>query len=103
MTSETNVWELYSSKPGWQDVTQRLEIATVKALTLMDFEISHGVQTASYAASKAFRSVQMVMDDPVNAGFGAGDTEPRQYLADRINRHLSEKHNLPHVSVSRWG
>jgi hypothetical protein len=32
MTSE-NVWELYSTKPGWQDVAHRLEIATVNALS----------------------------------------------------------------------
>ena len=70
----TNPWELYSSKPGWEAVAERLDCAVTDALAALDSAVAVG-ETAGKAAEDAFASVNAVMDHEENASFGASDTE----------------------------
>lgn len=92
-----NPWELYASKPGWQDVAARLDKATAEACAAMDAAMSAGT-ARKQAAQDAFRSVLSVMDLPENEGFGAGDSEPRDHLGYLIGKHLKDT-----VFVDRFG
>ena len=92
-----NPWELYARQPGWQEVATRLDQATADALTAMDAAIAAGMPRTE-AVRNAFRSVLTVMDLPENAGFGAGDSEPRDHLGYLIGKHLKNA-----VFVDRFG
>ena len=98
----TNPWELYSSKPGWEAVAERLDCAVTDALAALDSAVAVG-ETAGKAAEDAFASVNAVMDREENASFGASDTEPRDHLAVLIQRHLRATHGFKDARVSRFG
>lgn len=101
MPHPDNKWQLYEH-PGWQDCHARLDQALAEHLAEMDDLIVVGVESPSVAAAVAFGIVLAVLDREENSVFGAGDTEGRQYLADRLQRHVREKHCCL-ISVDSWG
>ena len=94
-----NPWELYSSMPGWEAVSDRLDSATNAALVEMDRNIAGGA-TIPVAAVVAFKAVSSIM--AVNSEFGALDSEPRGHLGGLIGKHIRLRYGVTFL-VDRFG
>lgn len=101
MPHHNNHWQLYSTMHGWQDAAARLDAALAASLTKLDRMIATGTP-ASLAINALFNEMTVHMDHPDNAQFGACDSEPRDYLAQRLQRHLRLVHHKQYW-VDRWG
>jgi len=96
-----NVWELYSSMPGWEGAAVKLEEALATALATADAKIAKGMH-ATEAAEAAFVEVLKVMDQPDVRDFGGADSEPRDTLGSKISRHMMQNHKVK-MTVDRFG
>ena len=92
----SNHWDLYSSVDGWETASLVLDGALAGALAEID-KTPHDLRDA---AQKAFGAMEFVMGALAN--FGAMDTEPRWYLADRITKHLRTVHHAD-IRVNGYG
>lgn len=93
-----NPWQLYSSHAGWQDCAARLDQRLAGELALLDIQIAGGESLRLLVREMQERMVRF-MDMPQNGYFGAGDTEPRFYLWQQVERYFRATHL---VSASGW-
>lgn len=87
----SNPWQLYQSLSGWEDCARRLDAALAGALAELDETVIYGA-TPAHAAPVAYKQVVRIMDYPINARYGAGDTEPRTHLWAAIRKHVEAKY-----------
>jgi hypothetical protein len=96
-----NKWELYSSKAGWSDASEKLDLAVAEAIVKLDEQVAAGERVPA-ATKMAFNAVLKQMKLPGLVEFGAADSEPRAHLAFLLRRHIRAKHNVGYT-VSRFG
>ncbi len=99
--NENNPWQLYSTISGWESAAALLETGLHVALDELDRMVASGTPV-SLAANAIFNSMVKLMEMPDARKYGADDSEPRSYLASRIQKHIRTNHKVKYY-VDRWG
>ena len=93
-----NHWELFE-KPGWQGISDMLDQALEKTLKNIDLCFHGGTDRYNMVITGAWVTMVQRLDE--NSFFGAGNSEGRQYLANRLQNHLRKYFKFIHID--RWG
>lgn len=96
-----NPWQLYSTVSGWETAAGMLSMELDVVLMRVDKMVASGTPV-SLAANAMFNVMADMMGQPDFQRFGADDSEPRSYLASRIQKHIREVHKVRYY-VDRFG
>lgn len=89
--SKPNPWQLYSTVPGWEAVSERLEQA-YKRLAIINFvQVQYEVMTREEAAGIIRRAMLVLMKRSGLYEFGADDTEAHDELRRRLYDDFGER------------
>ncbi len=99
--TDANPWQLYATMAGCEDVAARLDAALAAAIHKLDRMVSDGSGIGP-ATQAAFRDVDEIMAAPELSAFGASDSEPREHLAIKLQRHARAVYGV-RLHVDRWG
>lgn len=100
--SNNNPWQLYQFIPNWEEATQVLNTKLDLVLAKLDRLVASGTPIALAAHTVFIDMDHLVLSRTDLRKYGSDDSEPRSYLASRIQRHIREKHHVNYY-VDRFG
>lgn len=95
MNRETNPnpWDLYTSEPGWQRCSIRLDRALADALDTLDARVTDGHNIISAAHMACVQMMGMMREDD-NQRYGAFDSEPLHRMERLICAHVRARYGM---------